>query len=86
MNTSTINGSSGTNVTDNERILRAVVGIGLTAAVVAGAIASPGGMFTASMIAIYLAITAIIGLDPHYAAWNALSKTGSMRHHGLTAS
>ena len=61
------------NVTNNERGFRAVIGMGVLTSVVAGMIASPVTIFGASMIAVYLVMTAIIGSDPVYATAKAVA-------------
>ena len=77
MNTSTTYDTSGTNVSRNERVFRAVACVGIVAAITSGAIAAPAALFAASLIAVYLMMTSILGMDPHYAAWNMLTKTAA---------
>ena len=71
------------NVTNNERLFRGVFGTGLLTAVVAGAIVSPITIFTASMTAVYLVMTATMGSDPLYLALNSISKASSPKRHSF---
>ena len=61
------------NVSDKERAFRSVIGMGLLTTVAAGTFAAPAIIFGASMISVYLVMTAIIGSDPAYAVANSVS-------------
>ena len=74
------------NVSRNESVFRGLAGISLISAVVAGTVASPGGIFVASLLGIYLVITAIVASDPFYAVSNSLSKVFARKHGALAAS
>lgn len=86
MNTATQNEISSGNVARNERGFRAVVGLGMASAVVAGAASSPVAIFAMSAIGFYLAMTAITGSDPVYLGLNALSKAFATEQRSLAAS
>ena len=85
MKTATLNRDSIENVSSNERGFRAIAGLAMVSVVVAGTVASPVAIFALSMIATYMATTAIIGSDPVYAALNAVSTSGNTGHMGITA-
>lgn len=82
--TTTYQTSSNHNVTDNERAFRALSGMGIMIAVVAGIIPTPLTMFTVSMIAVYLVMTAILGVDPVYRLTETLAGRSSRVHRGTT--
>ncbi len=63
-------------VSNNERVLRALTGIGVVPWIISGA-ASPLALFILSLVSVYLSTTAIIGRDPFYAASDALATSGS---------
>jgi len=86
MNTTTGYESSLSNVTNNERAFRAVLGMALLTKIIIGMIASPAAMFTLAAISVYLVMTAIMGIDPFYAASKSLSKTHTTKHTALVAS
>ena len=67
------------NVSHNERAFRSVFGMGLLTTVAAGAFAVPTVIFGASMIGVYLVMTAIIGSDPVYAVAQAISSTSGIK-------
>jgi len=71
------------NVTNNERAFRTIFGMGILTTVSTGVIASETVIFVLSMIAVYQVLTAIIGMDPVYAALNSLSKRSATKHHRL---
>ena len=66
MNTTTGYESSLSNMTNNERGFRAVLGMVLVTKVIIGAIASPAAMFALAAMSVYLVMTAIMGIDPFY--------------------
>jgi hypothetical protein len=86
MNTTTGIESSPSNITNNERAFRGVLGMVLLTKIIIGAIASPAAMFALATIAVYLVMTAIMGLDPFYAVWNALSKPRATKPGALAVS
>lgn len=63
------------NVTNHERVFRAVIGMIVLAAVSAGLFTSPAVIFSVSMIMVYQVFTAILGIDPMYTIANALSRS-----------
>ena len=73
---------SAQNVTNNERSFRALSAMVIMTAVVAGIIPTPLTMFTASVIALYLVMTAIIGTDPVYRFMETLSGKSTTTHAG----
>jgi len=54
------------NVADNERIFRALVGVGASTAISAGVLTAPAAVFATAVVAFYLVTTAILGIDPIY--------------------
>ena len=86
MNTETGHESSYNNMTNNERAFRTVLGMVLISKVIIGAIASPAAMFTLAAMSIYLVMTAIMGIDPFYAAAKSLYKRNDIQHNPLLAS
>ena len=70
------------NVTNNERSFRALSAMGIMSAVVSGIIPTPLTMFTASLIALYLVMTAIIGTDPVYRLMETLAGKATTAHSG----
>ena len=81
MNTKRTEINAITNVTRNERALRAVLGMGILATVIAGTISAPTAMFTAAMIAVYLVMSAIMGIDPLYSLARGLANRDPDGHH-----
>jgi len=71
------------NVTNAERLLRTIFGTALLTAISAGAVAFPVVIFTLSMLAVYLVMTAIIGSDPVYVAMKSFSKAINFKHDRL---
>jgi hypothetical protein len=86
MNITTAHTGSVTNVTGYERAFRTALGMGLLVAVIAGALSAPAAMFTAAMVAIYLVMSAIMGIDPVYAATKSLSRGYPTGRGALTTS
>jgi hypothetical protein len=74
------------NVSRNERGFRATLGMGILAAVIAGTIATPAAMFTATMLSVYLVMSAIMGIDPLYAATKSPSRGYPTGRNAMTAS
>jgi hypothetical protein len=70
-----------TNVSRNERAFRAVLGMGILVAVIAGALSAPAAMFTAAMVAVYLVMSAIMGIDPVYSLARGLTNRIPGAHH-----
>ena len=74
------------NVTRRERGLRVALGMGILAAVIAGGISAPTAMFAAAMASVYLVMSAIMGIDPVYAAAQSLSRRDRGGRNALTVS
>ena len=81
MNTTTGYESSFSNVTNNERAFRAVLGMALLTKIIIGMIASPAAMFTLAAISVYLVMTAIMGIDPVYSLVQWFTKRQSHTEH-----
>jgi len=81
MNTTTGIESSLSNVTNHERAFRGVLGMALLTKIIIGAIASPAAMFALAIIAVYLVMTAIMGLDPFYALVQRFSHRRNQGRH-----
>ena len=58
----------------------------LVTTVIIGAIASPAVMFALAAMSVYLVMTAIMGIDPFYAAAKSLSRKTTTAHGALMAS
>jgi hypothetical protein len=81
MNMATAYEYSLSNVTNNERAFRGVLGMVLLTKIIIGAIAAPAAMFALATIAVYLVMTAIMGLDPFYALVQRLSHRKTHDQH-----
>ena len=68
------------NISNNERVFRAIFGLAILTTVSTGIVASPVAIFTISMIAVYQVLTAIIGIDPVYSLSNAFSGLRARKH------
>lgn len=66
------------NVSNNERGFRGVLGISSLTVVILGIVSSPVTIF-GILIAVYLIMTAIMGTDPIYAAFYAITNV-SFKH------
>jgi len=86
MKTTTAHTSFIPNVTRNERGFRTALGMGVLAAVIAGTISAPTAMFAATMASVYLVMSAIMGIDPVYAAAQSLSRRDRSGRNALTVS
>ena len=74
------------NVTRRERGLRVALGMGILAAVIAGGISAPTAMFAAAMASVYLVMSAIMGIDPVYAATQSVSRSDRPGRSALMSS
>jgi hypothetical protein len=91
MNTTTTNTlgafkSAVANVSNHERAFRAVLGLGLVTKVLVASAMSPAAMFGLAAISVYLGMTAIMGVDPFYAAWNRQARTAATPRQAVAAS
>ena len=67
------------NMSNNERGFRAVISLGLIFAVLFGIVTAPAAMFGLSLVAVYLVMTTISGIDLSYdlVHWMSRSLAGS---------
>jgi hypothetical protein len=86
MNQTTAFTSTVANVSNRERAFRAALGLGLLTKVIIGVAMSPTAMFGLAAISVYLGMTAIMGVDPFYAAWNRQAKRGTTPRQTALAS
>jgi len=69
------------NVTNNERALRVVLGMGLLTAIIIGIFTAPATIFGLSMASIYLVFTTILGIDPVYILIQRLARQLPVSRH-----
>lgn len=72
------------NVGAAERVFRAVWSGAAIVGVLSGAITAEGSIALAAMASIYLGMTAMVAVDPFYAAANALVRTTARRDAGYS--